>query len=154
MAMTSTEINSILKGYNLTMTDTGLRCPFIDVATGKTCMSTMKSFTTYEAKCNKNHIIAPQNFIWFLTKTVSPFATETILKNAYNLSNVTGKTTSKLKCMKCGKRAYISKMEVICTSNTTHNMMNRDYLEAMADMYEGMTRANENTPTLIDKPIL
>lgn len=153
--MTITEINKLLSGYDCaTMTDTGIRCPFVDVETGKTCMSTMKSFTTFSAVCNKGHSASPPHFLWYLTKTVSPLATETILKDAYNLTDATGTTTSELKCLKCGKRAYVLKMEVVCTGDATHNLENREYITRMADMYEGLTRANENTPILIDKPIL
>ena len=154
MAMSTNEINAMLAGYNFSsMSDTNIRCPMV-LASGVTCMSTMKSFNTITAVCNAGHSMGPHYFIGKLSQTVSQNTTIKILKDAYNLTDVTGTTTSQLKCLKCGKRAYSNRMQIICTGNATHNIENREYITRMADMYEGLTRANENTPTLSDKPIL
>lgn len=85
---------------------------------------------------------------------VSNTDTQSILTKAYNFTNVTSTTLSQLKCFTCGKRAYQSSSYVVCTSAiTAHRLLNLDYIVAMADMHEGFTRAYENIPTLIDKPI-
>lgn len=60
---------------------------------------------------------------------VSETDCQTFLKSCLNETDVTGKTTSKLKCLICGKRAYQYSSYVYCTSNlTAHRKTNLDYM--------------------------
>ena len=70
---------------------------------------------------------------------------EFILKNSLGLRDVKEKTTSELKCLKCGARAYLNSSNVTCTSGQKgHEQTNKDYITNLIDLLDGALRAKND----------